>query len=306
MSRVSEQQNQKRTEAERLQKKADKEARTGADAQKSQQFSKMMRQKGGQAAEQQAALAKYAQQDGNGAQQTDAKAKGEQARMRQLARGGTDHSARLMRQAETFQGALSRAGEESAKGNEARTEAKEQSAFEGRTSNEDRVVDNDQRAEAKQDRAAEDAKAESADKAKANAAIDARQGGAGQDSDGGDDEARKDAAHIAPKAQAAAVAKSQSVKKSDAPKIPDEILEKLVSEVWHGITAGGDHEFHIELKDGALAGAKLKVASKNGKVSLAFSGLDQNTQRLFSASEGDLMRRFEAKGLSLEQLSFTS
>lgn len=306
MSRVNERQDKQRVESERMQKKSDKEARANKDTQKSQQFGNLVRQQGksAQTQQEQGSLAQKIAQHQEKAQQGAGKAKGENARLAQLARGGTDHSARLMRQTEGFQGALKRAGQDTNEAKEGRAEAKEEHAVEGRVSSGDRVSDIEQKTENKIEQANEEAKAEATDKAKANAAIDTSGGGGSNDGDG--DEPRKDASHVGAKGQANAAAQAEGAKKANAPRLPDEVLEKLVSEVWHGITAEGKHEFHIELKSGALAGAKLKVSSENGKVALSFSGLDRDTERLLSASEGELMRRFESKGMALDSLSFSS
>ena len=305
MSRVSERQDQQRMEAERLQKRADKETRTQQDGQKSQQFGKMLQEKGARLAHGEAHAQKSAKE---GAEQATPQGatKGDSARMRQLARGGADHSSRLMDQVKSFESTLARAGKETTEGNETLTHAKEESAFVGRTASEDRAVDVDQKAESQQERLKEDARAESADKAKANAAIDGRAGGGAGQGQQQSRDGNKDSSHVLAKPQAVDVAKANQAKTADAPKIPDALLEKLVSEVWHGVTAKGDHEFHIELKEGILAGAKMTVSSKDGKISLGFSGLDQNSERLIGASEGDLIRRFAAKGLTLDALTFTA
>jgi hypothetical protein len=84
--------------------------------------------------------------------------------------------------------------------------------------------------------------------------------------------------------------------------IPPEMLEKLVSTVYLAVTEKGLKEFQIELKDGVLKGAFLKISAENGKVGLSFSGLDAGTKNLVESSKGDLMRRLEKKGLKLARL----
>ncbi len=132
-----------------------------------------------------------------------------------------------MRQTEGFQGALKRAGQETNDSKEVRTEAKEEHAVEGRVASEDRVADVDQKTENKIEQAKEEAKADATDRAKANAAIDTSGGGGG--SDGDSDEHRKDASHVGAKGEANAAAQAQGAKKANAPRLPDEVLEKLVS-----------------------------------------------------------------------------
>jgi hypothetical protein len=69
-----------------------------------------------------------------------------------------------------------------------------------------------------------------------------------------------------------------------------------------GVNERGLMEFRVELKEGILQGATLKVDAKDGKIQLRFEGLEGHAKNLVSASEGELARRLEAKGLRLDAL----
>jgi hypothetical protein len=148
-------------------------------------------------------------------------------------------------------------------------------------------VDRSQRAdEAKQKQAVEQAQSQ---------AIDAderqqqqRQGQQGQASDDGSAKATAD---VAP-----------ANAKPEVRKIPPELLEKLVSTVYLMVNEKGLREFQIELKDGPLKGALMRITADRGKISLAFSGLGANEKNLVEASKGELMRKLESKGLQLARL----
>ncbi len=84
--------------------------------------------------------------------------------------------------------------------------------------------------------------------------------------------------------------------------IPQQVLDKLVDKVQSGVTAEGLSTFQIELKDDVLKGASISVTANGGKISVKVDTKDANIRRLFQASEGQLARAFDHKGLSLESL----
>lgn len=87
-----------------------------------------------------------------------------------------------------------------------------------------------------------------------------------------------------------------------APRLPPEVLQKLVERVFAGVTPEGLSQFTIELRGDVLGGARLDVTGKDGKISCTFHTSDTNVGRLLKASEGPLARALAQKGLSLERL----
>src|SRR2546427_734795 len=77
--------------------------------------------------------------------------------------------------------------------------------------------------------------------------------------------------------------------------------EELVKRVMVGVNPQGLSEFHIEFRENVLAGSRLTITAKDGKISAQFATPDANTKRLLKASEGELARAFSRKGLTLER-----
>ncbi len=87
-----------------------------------------------------------------------------------------------------------------------------------------------------------------------------------------------------------------------APRMPPEVVQRLVERVFAGVTPDGLSQFTIELKGDVLGGARLDVTGKDGKISCTFHTDDRNVGRLLKASEGALARAFAQKGLTLDRL----
>lgn len=310
MSRVSEQQQQQRAEAERLQKKADQQARESArDGQAKSQFGNLVKNQQrtqGQEAQKQGAL-KDAQQkaaeEGKAQQGKAQESQGEALRNARLARGGALQQSKVMQQAESFHSMLdAKKGE-----TEQLSQTLKKDADETKAANQEAVAerqtDFEHKAEEKKDIAHQNAKADAAKKGKANAAIDGdTKKGDDKKGDGRNEEAAVDGARRAGAAQ-----QSESAQEvqgaAGAKELPPEVLEALVKQVHIGVNEKGEAMFRIELQDGVLQGASLQVTSKNGKVGLEISGLDDNARRLVQASVGSLQRKLESRGLALDSLT---
>ena len=91
-----------------------------------------------------------------------------------------------------------------------------------------------------------------------------------------------------------------------APRIPANALNEIVKRCLAGVNTKGMNEFQIDLKDGVLGGATVKVTSNGRKVSTTFVAGDANIRRLLKASEGDLARAFDKSGLSLEKFTVSA
>jgi hypothetical protein len=297
MSRV-EGETQSAKEAERAAKEADKRSREAKLAQTDRQtFGRMLESQKG-AKEQ--ALQQGAQQAREQAAEGQKKT-GEQAKAALMARHGVAQQGRFMEAAKTFQGSLEQAQQKTQASDQGRVERRDTGKQKDRVEHEDRKEVQERRAESKKDRETELARAEARDAARPNAAIGSDGGNKGDGQPQGDDGSAAAAAAIKKAAQQPTAAKGPQAAR-EVKQIPPELLEKLVSTVYLAVTEKGLKEFQIELKDGPLKGAFLKISADNGKVALAFSGLGAQEKALLESSKGDLMRRLEKKGLSLGRL----
>lgn len=100
-------------------------------------------------------------------------------------------------------------------------------------------------------------------------------------------------------AQGAAVQEAQA---AQGPRLPQQVLQELVKRVMVGVNEEGLTEMHIEFNKDVLAGTRLVISVKDGKISARFSTDDVNIGRLIKASEGELARAFGRKGMTLECL----
>ena len=284
-------------EAERLQKEADKRAREDkADSTNRETFSKLV--KGQQQSRDSQAKQNKGQAEAHAGQEAT-KGQADAERAARMARGGTLQHARILEQARGFQGALVSAQQRTGQQDEGRVERREQGAEGDRVEQQDREHDVD--SDARVEEASAEAKKEARLEAGAHGRVDAdgqRQGGR----DGGQGGHSSDEDRAAAALAQTNAAASEGAARTPPRQIPPELLEKLVSTVYLAVNDKGLKEFQIELKDGPLKGATLKITAHDGKVGLRFSGLDPQTQNLVEASKGDLLRRLEKKGLALARL----
>lgn len=307
MSRVDEKQAQQAKDAERMNQQADRAARDSKTSQASRErFGQML--KGSQSADkqQQTTQGRLAQAQGQGkhVEQKVNQEGTQQARTALLARGGAVQNQRLMEQAKSFDGTLAQQRVNTQKDSQERVESRQQDMSSNRSVTADKQNDlelrNDQRIARKED----DTKADAHLSAKAanskqnhgcNDATDKDQNAAGAAS------ATAGAAAPKPQLQPAQVQQAQQAR--PVQKIPEAILEKLAAAVRLGVNAQGLTEFQVDLKEGVLAGASMKVTAKDGKVSLTFLGLDTQNRNLVESSKGELMRKLGSKGLTLDRLN---
>jgi len=86
------------------------------------------------------------------------------------------------------------------------------------------------------------------------------------------------------------------------PKIPQALLEALARKVFVGIDKHGDARFEIELGGNLLAGLRLRIQAKDGKVRIAISGDNKEGSRMLAAHHTELAAVFRHKGLDLDEL----
>ena len=298
MARVEEDA-RKAQDAERLQQKIEREARDAKTGQANRDaFSKLV--KGNQQQSAQTAKAKTDQKSAQQSEQQGAKVAKEQLAQNQkakTARSSVQTQSKAMEQARSFQGVLAKQESSTKQTDNCRVESRDDGNKNDRVERDDREVDL-KRADTKRDVEQENARVEAREQARPNAAIESRGGDASGGDGRGDD---RGAQAIAMKAGTVQQAQQASAA-HQVKQIPPELLEKLVSAVYLGVNEKGLKEFQIELKDGPLKGAAMRISADDGKVSLSFSGLDADTKRLVEASKGDLMRRLSSKGLTLSRL----
>ncbi len=86
------------------------------------------------------------------------------------------------------------------------------------------------------------------------------------------------------------------------PKIPQALLEALARKVFVGIDQHGDARFDIELGGNLLAGLRLSIQAKDGKVRIQISGDNKEGSRMLAAHHTELAAVFRDKGLDLNEL----
>lgn len=314
MSRVDQRQQESAREAERAQKQIDRNNRDNKTSNENRQKFSAMMKKGNEARQNEQTQGKKGN-EARAQSQKQAEGKGKNARMAAMARGGGQASQRLMAQVKGFEGAMARAKGSTEKDTKANNTAREEGMFEAKVQTND-AKESDATVETHKEAEAEQTKEEMQAESKHNAAISGSGGrkggkgggGAGAEGDGqqNNEQAAQEMAKLAAKQGGAqGASKGQAVKKTQ--QIPAELIEKLVRAVFVGVNAQGMKEFQIDLKDGALAGARMKVtAGKDGRIQLAFEGVDHHTKNLLESSKGELMRRFEDKGLHLGEMKVTA
>jgi hypothetical protein len=303
MSRVDHEPPPSAQEAERAAKEADKRSRDAkVQEQDRQAFGRLLQ---GQKESQQTARTNEKRQGEAkaGEQQASTQTRGQDQadRAARLARGGTLQHARVMEQARGFQGALEQSQGRTQTSDQGRVQARDTGRQKDRVEHEDRKEGIAQKAQARQDRDADLAAVERREQSRPLAAIDGNDRGGGGGGGAPQDDGSA-AAAAALKAQKPLPDVQGAASAGPVKQIPPELLEKLVATVYLAVTEKGLKEFQIELKDGPLKGAFLKISAENGKVALKFSGLDAQTKNLIDSSKGDLMRRLGKKGLSLARL----
>lgn len=297
-SRVEQENQARQADAERLNKRLEREGREAkTDDANRQTFAKLVkssqgeRQAKAQDGEQRSTARRGEEQGSRAARQAD-----EGDRAARMARGGVAQHARVMEQARSFQGVMQQQQATTHDADKGRVERRDEGKSKDRVDRDDREVAVT-KAEQRRDAEAESARIEAREQGAPNAPI---RGDA--ERDGGGDGRGEDRSAALGRLKQAPAAASEAKAPHEVKQIPPELLEKLVTAVWLGVSQKGLKEFHMELKDGPLKGAFLKISADGGKIALRFEGLGADERRLVEASKGELMRRLENKGLALGRL----
>lgn len=102
-----------------------------------------------------------------------------------------------------------------------------------------------------------------------------------------------------------AVSMGMATKKAEAiptgpAKIPDEVLNQIVDQVYAGIDAKGVSQFVIDLKPGVLGGGRIQISANGKAVKLKFTAMDAASRAQVKSAQRELEERLDAKGLKLE------
>ena len=73
-----------------------------------------------------------------------------------------------------------------------------------------------------------------------------------------------------------------------APKIPQALLEALARKVFIGIDKHGTARFEVELGGNLLAGVRLTIQAKDGKVQIGIAGNNREGGRMLAAHHTEL------------------
>jgi hypothetical protein len=278
-------------EAERAQRKAEREDRDQRASQtKREAFDRLVKRSAEKSEQTRQELAHGENEKGDGRRAARA---ADAERNARLARGGTLQHARVLEQAKSFQGALTKAAEDTRQADVERIERRSAGFEQDRVEGDERVQDLDRQA-VRAELEDEERRVEAQDAARPNVRIDGG-GSAGADAGGSGSHGQGDDRAGALQRQVSS-AKAQAARGAQPVKlIPPELLEKLASAVRVGVNEKGLHEFQIDLKDGVLSGGRLRVSVESGGVVVRFDGLDAPQRRLVEASKGDLAQRLEGR-----------
>ena len=89
------------------------------------------------------------------------------------------------------------------------------------------------------------------------------------------------------------------------PVIAPEIVDKIVDKARFGMNAEGAHEFQIDLKQDVYAGSQLKIATKDGKVSVEVIADNPEVARSFEAKAQEIAKSLSDRGLNVTSVNVT-
>src|SRR5262249_21600237 len=87
-----------------------------------------------------------------------------------------------------------------------------------------------------------------------------------------------------------------------APVIHTEMIDQIVKDVRLGINSMGAAEFQFDLKSDVLEGLKLKISTKDGRVSASFIAENVHVKDAIDQSAQDLIKALAARGLEVADL----
>lgn len=83
------------------------------------------------------------------------------------------------------------------------------------------------------------------------------------------------------------------------PVLPPEIVDKIVQNARFGMNAEGAHEFQVDLKQDVYGGLKMKIATKDGKVTVNFIAENPEVAAQFEAKAADVAKQLTDRGLNV-------
>ncbi|MFH0800472.1 MAG: flagellar hook-length control protein FliK [Pseudomonadota bacterium] len=96
-----------------------------------------------------------------------------------------------------------------------------------------------------------------------------------------------------------------SLKGADAahqPAITQQILNKIVQYVRIGINRKGEKEMQMDLHENVFRGLKLRVTSRDGKVSVHFRTADKKGRAVFEKNAGAIRDALQKKGIEVDEI----
>jgi flagellar hook-length control protein FliK len=86
------------------------------------------------------------------------------------------------------------------------------------------------------------------------------------------------------------------------PKIPTQMLDKIVDQARVGVNAKGAPEFQFELKGDVLGGLKMRMNMEGGKLNAVFIAENSDIRRFIDGNLQDLRRSLEDRGIFIRDL----
>jgi len=98
------------------------------------------------------------------------------------------------------------------------------------------------------------------------------------------------------------VSGAEGARGAHAPRIPPDVIEKIVSRLFQAINTDGRTSLQLDLKGEGLEGVTLKVASEAGRVSCTFEGCSNELKAALRNGKPALTRGLAKRGLKLVAL----
>jgi hypothetical protein len=98
------------------------------------------------------------------------------------------------------------------------------------------------------------------------------------------------------------VAAVEGPRAAHAPRIPPDLIEKIVSRLFQAINPDGRTSLQMDLKGEGLEGVTLKLAAENGRVSCTFEGCSAELRTALKNGKGALQRGLAKRGMKLVAL----
>lgn len=96
--------------------------------------------------------------------------------------------------------------------------------------------------------------------------------------------------------------KAKLTQASQSPQMTQAILNKIVQSVRAGLNEKGEKEIQIDLHKEILKGLKLRVISRNGRVSVLFQSEDHQVRKLVEQHQEEISKALVEKGIEVAEI----